>query len=128
MCKSLFYKRKRTEINKKVSEKLTGRRIVGQTGEKNSNYKHGKFCVKNLTDDDKIQIKKTKRIQIICLTCGKTHEIKLSKKGQMFCSSICNRAEVGDSVFNLNEKVMFLMRWINKAVKNDELRWQKIVS
>lgn len=41
---------------------------------------------------------------------------------------VSDRAEVGDSVFNLNEKVIFLMRWINKAIKNDELRWQKIAS
>lgn len=37
---------------------------------------------------------------------------------------VSERAEVGDAVFNLTEKVMLLMRWINKSIKSDELRWQ----
>lgn len=40
---------------------------------------------------------------------------------------VSDRAEVGDSTFNKQEKVMFLMRWINKAIKKDELRWRPIV-
>jgi hypothetical protein len=39
---------------------------------------------------------------------------------------VSDRAEVGDATFNKQEKVMFLMRWINKAIKNNELRWQLI--
>lgn len=39
---------------------------------------------------------------------------------------VSERAEVGDATFNIQEKVMFLMRWINKAIKNDKLRWQPV--
>lgn len=37
---------------------------------------------------------------------------------------VSDRAEVGDATFNKQEKVMFLMRWINKAIKKNELKWQ----
>jgi hypothetical protein len=40
---------------------------------------------------------------------------------------VSDRAEVGDATFNTQEKVMFLMRWINKAIKNNALRWQTII-
>jgi hypothetical protein len=39
---------------------------------------------------------------------------------------VSERAEVGDATFNKQEKVMFLMRWINKSIKTNELRWQII--
>jgi recombinational DNA repair protein RecT len=41
---------------------------------------------------------------------------------------VSDRAEVGDATFNLTEKVMFIMRWINKAIKNNELRWETTIS
>jgi len=37
---------------------------------------------------------------------------------------VSDRAEVGDATFNLTEKTMLLMRWIRKAIKDNELRWQ----
>ena len=36
---------------------------------------------------------------------------------------VSDRAEVGNGVFGLEEKTMFLLRWINKSIKNEELRW-----
>ena len=39
---------------------------------------------------------------------------------------VSDRADVGDGVFHKQEKVIFLMRWINKAIKNSYLRWETV--
>ncbi len=40
---------------------------------------------------------------------------------------VSDRAEVGDATFNTTEKTITLMRWIRKAIKADDLRWQPII-
>lgn len=40
---------------------------------------------------------------------------------------VSDRAEVGQATFNKQEKVMFILRWINKAIKSGDLRWQAVV-
>ena len=39
---------------------------------------------------------------------------------------VSDRADVGDGVSHKQEKVITLMRWINKAIKNNNLRWQPV--
>jgi len=41
---------------------------------------------------------------------------------------VSDRAEVGQATFNKQEKVMFILRWINKAIKSGDLRWQVITN
>jgi hypothetical protein len=43
-----------------------------------------------------------------------------------FPIDITDRAEVGDAQFNLEEKGIYLMRYIKKAIKSEEIRWQTV--
>ena len=39
---------------------------------------------------------------------------------------VSDSAEVGNSTFNKQEKVMLLLRYINKAIKNEKLMWERL--
>lgn len=43
-----------------------------------------------------------------------------------FPIDVTDLEEVGDAVFQLEDKAMLFMRYIRKAIKNEELRFEKI--
>ena len=73
------------------------------------------------------QIVKNNYAKLTHATVGKIHySIQVEDYLYEFPIDITDRTEIGDSMFNLQEKAIYLTRYIKKADKNNELRIKKL--
>ena len=54
------------------------------------------------------------------------YQVDVEDSRYTFPIDVRDTEEVGDAIFNLEEKAMLFMRYIRKAIKNEELRFEKI--
>ena len=71
-------------------------------------------------------VKDNKAIYSHCQGSKLMYQISVQGTKYTFPVDVSDRAEVGDAIFNREEKAMFLMRWIRKAIENEEIRWEPI--
>lgn len=62
-----------------------------------------------------------------CIGSNLVYNYIVEDKKYTICIDVSDRADVGDGVFHKKEKVITLMRWINKAIKNNNLRWEPVL-
>jgi len=72
-------------------------------------------------------VKNNKALYSHCQGSKLIYDISVDNIKYSFPVDVSDKSEVGDAIFNKEEKAMFLMRWIRKAIENEEIRWQYIV-
>ena len=71
-------------------------------------------------------VKGTKAKYLYCEASKLIYEVETENYKYEFSIDQSDRNDIGNATFNRSEKAIHLMRWINKAIKNEELRWVKI--
>jgi hypothetical protein len=72
-----------------------------------------------------IIVKGTKAKYLFCEASCLIYEVETDNYKYEFPIDQSDRNEIGNAVFNRTEKAIHLMRYINKAIKNEKLRWVK---
>jgi len=70
-------------------------------------------------------VKGTKATYLHCEASKLVYEVETENYIYEFSIDQSDRAEIGGAIFNRTEKAIHLMRYINIAIKNEELRWVK---
>ena len=71
-------------------------------------------------------VKGTTAIQDYCRSGKLYYHIDVEDTRYTFPVDVTNIDEVGDAEFKLEDKGIYFMRYINKAIKSEELRWETI--
>ena len=71
-------------------------------------------------------VKGNKAIYLYCVGSELFYEINTGEYKYEFPIDVSSKEEVGNATFNRTEKAIFLMRYINKAIKNNKLKWSKV--
>jgi hypothetical protein len=68
-------------------------------------------------------IKGTKANYLFCQGSKLVYEVETEKYKYEFTIDQTDTKDIGDATFNKTEKAVHLMRYINKAIKNQTLKW-----
>jgi hypothetical protein len=71
-------------------------------------------------------VKGTRATYLYCEASKLVYEVSTENYKYEFSIDVSDRNEIGNATFNRHEKAIHLMRYINKAIKNEELTWIKI--
>lgn len=71
-------------------------------------------------------VKGTTAKYICCEASCLIYEIEVGDLRYEFPIDVSDRVEIGNAIFNRTHKAITLMRYINKAIKAESLRWYKI--
>jgi len=68
-------------------------------------------------------VKGTTAKYLYCEASCLIYEVGVGDTKYEFGIDQSDRKDIGNATFNRTEKAIHLMRWINKAIKNQTLRW-----
>ena len=68
-------------------------------------------------------VKGTTAKYLCCEASCLIYEIEVDNLKYEFPIDVSDRVEIGNATFNRTHKAITLMRYINKAIKNETLRW-----
>lgn len=71
-------------------------------------------------------VKGTSAVYQCCMGSKLIYQVDVNGYTYTFPIDVSNTTEVGNAVFEKTHKAITLMRYINMAIKNNELRWGKI--
>lgn len=70
-------------------------------------------------------VKGTKATYLHCEASCLIYEVETEDYKYEFGIDQSDRNDIGNTTFNRHEKAIHLMRYINKAIKNETLKWTK---
>jgi hypothetical protein len=70
-------------------------------------------------------VKGTKAKYLYCEASCLIYEVETDDYKYEFGIDQSDRNDIGNATFNRHEKAIHLMRYINKAIKNETLKWVK---
>ena len=71
-------------------------------------------------------IKDKTAIYLYCKSGCLYYSIDVEDLKYTFPVDVTSIEEVGDATFGLEEKAIYLMRYINKSIKNETIRWDNL--